>query len=37
MPGGFLMEDTCDFVIIGGGQAGIPLAKDLAAAGKQSS
>ena len=29
------MEDTCDFVIIGGGQAGIPLAKDLVAAGKQ--
>jgi choline dehydrogenase-like flavoprotein len=29
------MEDTCDFVISGGGQAGIPLAKALAAAGKQ--
>jgi choline dehydrogenase-like flavoprotein len=29
------MVDNCDLVIIGGGQAGIPLAQDLAAAGKQ--
>ena len=29
------MDDSCDLVIIGGGQAGIPLAQDLAAAGKQ--
>src|SRR5947209_17491728 len=31
----FLMDDSCDLVICGGGQAGIPLAQDLAAAGKQ--
>src|ERR1700732_1987680 len=29
------METSCDLIIIGGGQAGIPLAQDLAAMGKQ--
>ena len=29
------MEASCDLIIIGGGQAGIPLAQDLAAMGKQ--
>jgi pyruvate/2-oxoglutarate dehydrogenase complex dihydrolipoamide dehydrogenase (E3) component len=33
--GRIFMVDNCDLVIIGGGQAGIPLAQDLAAAGKQ--
>jgi glycerol-3-phosphate dehydrogenase len=31
----FRMEESCDLVVIGGGQAGILLAQDLAAAGKQ--
>jgi len=31
----FRMEESCDLVVIGGGQAGLLLAQDLAAAGKQ--